>query len=248
MEYSSNYKATLARVFISPANPAFLPARYEWEIPIEHFANTGKLGNIVVDYAKTKIIPTIALPFFMNRKVTHKLENTLVVINLFTTVTNPEKKRTADAIITTFATHRIICEGHLIPVEAGNGELFYGNAGIILDSSGKILMMNALEYDKGADIFTKAVICVNPCVLNKSNLIEKSILGKVLPFYINYCKEVTIFSDSYGNAQSVPVEIVFKDMSHIISYPKKPSITANEELNDYLIANSKDVIKCLNAD
>lgn len=247
MEYSSNYISTLKRAFISPGNPLVSVPRYDWEIPIEQFIHTGKLGNIVVDCEKDKIVPMIALPFFVNRKVTHNLENNLVVTNLFTTAANPRKKRTADAIITTFASDRITCAGHLIPVETGTGELFYGNAEIILNSSGNILTMNALEYDKEADIFTKAVICVNPCVLNKSNLIEKSILGKVLPFYINYCKEVTIFPYFPGYSQLVPIEIVFKDMSHIISYPKKPSIAANEELNNCLIANSDDVIRCLNA-
>jgi hypothetical protein len=214
-------------------------------IPIEAYEKYGEFGSIVVNYEPKTIVPLCLVGSFLS--TVHTITDVpykQMVLGLFTTDSEPQKKITADSIITTFAYVNINNVGRVIPIITNKDELFYGSAGIILDSHKNILLMSAVEYDFKERKFQRAILYANPCVFNKENLVTKSILGKVLPFFVENKKTVFLRPGFPEFNASLPVEVVIKDMSEVIQYPKKPSININEELNDFLLANADDVVAC----
>lgn len=210
---------------------------------------------LVVDVSSDEIeIPVIAKAVTEN-VVTNKLllkENTeKVVISLYPN-SSTIFKNTADSIVTTLFGN-VNFSQRLQKVTTNKGETYYGNRGIILDKDLEPLILCSLickinRSEQYIDYFVP-VIHVNPKIfLGESGLIGKSILKKIIPFYLTYNTDfVAVYNDKFRNKipSDTKPQILIDDMSRFIEspIPPNPKTCSNEALNKLLINNIQDVIE-----
>lgn len=169
---------------------------------------------------------------------------TKLVVPLYVSESYP--RRTADSII------RNLFDVHatgLQKVTTNKGEVYLGNRGIILDSNYNILIICTWSFKKGEDnhyYFHKPIVRVNPSVLTSNKIVEKNILKKIIPHYLEL--ESTRCTSSYGfvvsnNVTVQKIQVIIDD--EINNFIYKPEITdkfTEEELHQTLIDNIGDII------
>ena len=171
------------------------------------------------------------------------------VIPLYSTVT--VRKRSADSIFQ-YIVRMATFNKRLITIITSKGQTYYGGYGILLDADWNPLMLATLLADKepvsGSTspvlYYYKAVLHISPKVfLNQTDLLEKSIIKKVIPFYLtNPIGRVSSFrgteSDSLGT-----VQIEVDDMSRFFHTPviPKPDTYSDEEMNRILAEHAKEI-------
>ena len=173
-----------------------------------------------------------------------------VVIPLYVNSYN-QTRRTADSIINEFS--RVSFNNRLQKVTTNKGEVYYGGRGIILDGNFKPLILCSVlckkeEFRSNEYMdYYKPIIRVNPEVfLNETGLINKTILKKIIPFYLTHTiPEIhtrTRFRDKLPEDRKP--QILIEDSSRFIETPAipNPNTCSNEALNKLLLDNIEDVI------
>lgn len=190
----------------------------------------------------------IEIPLFMRAIV----ENTIINRPSFNKVVAPlyystdSSRRTADSIIIDFFTYCTIST-RLQKVVTNKGEVYYGMKGLIFDEQFNPLLFITITLNKETKEYTDINIYVHPSVfINTSGLIHKTIIKKLIPFYVSYEGDF-MNRRQYGtlNPQVRPKVIITDVSSRFIQVPTKPSPQhCNDEiLNQLLIDNIDDVLE-----
>ena len=215
-------------------------------------------GNLALDrnnvFNKLCVIDltgdTIEVPVFAKTPVEDALINfpsiNKVVLPLYSN-SNTYNRRTADSIIRSFFLRGNLSE-RLQKVVTNKNEVYYGMKGIILDKHFNPLIMVTMTLDKESKMYNKVTIYIHPEVfLNTSGLIHKSIIKKVIPFYISYNEDLSYRGRRvrYRVESSVRPQVVIEDAAKkFIQSPNKPSPQSctNDKLNQLLIENIDDIL------
>lgn len=252
MNYTNRYTNSLNGVFKSTGG-----------IDRDSFPYLISLGDhnvfkrmLVIDTSKDEIEVPMMARAITEVMVTDKLnslsEISKLVIPLYINSVT-QSRRTADSIIYEFFS-RTPFKNRLQKVETNKGEIYYGNRGIILDKDFNPLifcsMMCRKEGYRSREYmaYYKPIIHISPEVFNSTGLIHKSILKKVIPFYLSHnIGWVDTYAGKFRSNLAVDTkpQIIIDDVSYLIETPKlpTPSTCSNESLNKLLRDNIQDVLR-----
>lgn len=253
MEYSWRYESTLRRVFLGNGD-SFVGDITNLETTLDKHNVFNRM--FVIDVSSDEIeIPVFARSAVEevvkgNLEYPHIRQANKVVIPMYVN-TPDQSRRTADSIVTDFFS-RVNFSGRLQRVTTTKGEVYYGSKGIILDKDLNILFLctivcRKMEYD-GRQIMSyyKSMIHISPQIfLRGEGLIHKSILKKIIPFYVSHDIDSVgnhaFFSD---NLRGTKPQILIDDVSRFIEKPIKPTPQrySNDVLNQLLVDNIDDVL------
>ena len=254
MEYSWRYRRTLIGVFHgnddtttndvtnkettldnhNAFNRLFVIDVSSDEIEVPVFAKSA-VESVVIDRLKFPYVShvnKIIIPMYVN--------------------TYTQSRRTADSIVGEFFS-RVNFNQRLQKVITNKGEVYYGGKGIILDKDFNILLLCTLacrrmEY-RGRQVMSyyKPIIHVSPQVfLSDGGLIDKSILKKIIPFYLsqNICQTCTNPDFVSEIPEGTKPQILIDDVSKLIENPVKPTPQkySDDVLNQILADNADDVL------
>lgn len=172
-----------------------------------------------------------------------------IVIPLFSNC-SPITRRTSDSIITEFFSKATFAN-RLKKVTTNKGEVYYGNRGIILDSSFNILFLCTLTCKKLEEdstnlyCYKESFIRISPKVfLDKTGLLEKAILNKIIPYYLTtsigvYDRNNGFIADSGVRKPKILVEDI-----NLVSSPKPPKIDtySDDAMNELVMENIDDLL------
>lgn len=171
------------------------------------------------------------------------------VLPLYSTIT--VRKRSADSIF-----QYIVRSGsfnrRLIEIITAKGQTYYGGYGILLDADWNPLMLATLMARRISDLnspsmelcFYKAVLHVSPKVfLNQTDLMEKSIIKKVIPFYLANPLGRTATGRGVMSENLGTVQIEVDDMSRFFHTPviPRPDTYSDEEMNRILAEHAGEI-------
>lgn len=215
-------------------------------------------GNIALDrnnvFSKLCVIDltgdTIEIPVFAKTIVEDTIINrasiTKVVLPLYSN-SNTYNRRTADSIIRSFFIRGNLSE-RLQKVVTNKNEVYYGMKGIILDEHFNPLIMVTITLDRESRMYKKVTIYIHPEVfLNTSGLIHKSIIKKIIPFYISYNEDLSYRGRRayYRVENSVRPQVVIEDAAKkFIQSPSRPSPQSftDDKLNQLMIENIDEIL------
>lgn len=133
----------------------------------------------------------------------------------------------------------------LVKVKMPSGLILYGGKGLILDSNFKPLLLCTVKCHKAAAsesckiVVDSAVVHVNPIVfLDSTSLISKSIVKKVIPFYLLHHHNTFRCRSWRSNYEDV--KIVIDDMEDMFSDAPKGIVSdasVSDALNTFLEEN-----------
>ena len=253
MEYSWRYKRALMGVFYGNSDVALTDVT-NMETTLDNHNAFNKL--FVIDVSSDEIeIPVFAKSAVEsvirdNLKYPEKHHVNKLVIPMYVN-TYTSSKRTADSIVMDFFSKTNFNQ-KLQKVVTNKEEVYYGNKGIILDKDFNILFLCTLackkiEYrNRQLMSYYKPIIHVSPQVfLRSDSLIDKSILKKIIPFYVSQDISVTT---NIGFVDDIPEgtkpQILIDDVSKLIETPVKPTPQkySDDALNQILVDNANDVL------
>lgn len=171
------------------------------------------------------------------------------VLPLYSTIT--VRKRSADLIF-----QYIVRSGsfnkRLIKIITSKGQTYYGGYGILLDADWNPLMLATLMAHRTSDLnspsmelcFYKAILHVSPKVfLNQTDLMEKSIIKKVIPFYLANPLGMTLGGRGVMSEYLGTVQIEVDDMSRFFHTPviPRPDTYSDEEMNRILAEHAGEI-------
>lgn len=174
-----------------------------------------------------------------------------VVIPMYVNTYN-QSRRTADSIVSEFFS-RVDFNQRLQKVTTNKGEVYYGGKGIILDKDFNILFLctivcRRIEH-RGRQVMSyyKPMIHVSPQVFLRSDgLIDKSILKKIIPFYVSHSIDSVNTHAYFRNdvPSGTKPQILIEDVDRFIEKPVKPTPQkcSDDVLNQILIDNADDVL------
>lgn len=215
-------------------------------------------GNIALDrnnvFSKLCVIDltgdTIEIPVFAKTVVEDTIINsssiTKVVLPLYSN-SNTYNRRTADSIIRSFFIRGNLTE-RLQKVVTNKNEVYYGMRGIILDEHFNPLIMATISLDRESKMYKKVTIYIHPEVfLNTNGLIHKSIIKKIIPFYISYNEDLSYRGRRtyYRVESSVRPQVVIEDAAKkFIQSPNRPSPQSctDDKLNQLMIENIDEIL------
>lgn len=254
MEYSWRYVNTLTRVFSRVDNPSVGEVAATLITLSRHNAFN---RLFVIDVSSDEIeVPTFARSIVesvvrRNLKYPHISHVGKIVIPMYVNTYNLTT-RTADSIVNIFFS-RTTFHQRLQKVTTNKGEVYYGGKGIILDKDFNILLLctivcRRMEH-RGRQVMSyyKPVIHVSPQVfLRNEGLINKSILKKIIPFYISHdIGEISAHNDFWDDIpEGTKPQVLIDDVNKFIEHPVKPSPQrcSDDVLNQLLIDNIDDVL------
>lgn len=169
--------------------------------------------------------------------------------------------RTADALVRNIVNYQASNNGFYMGAKTTKGEMYYGANGMILNKDMVPLLFNVLEAhrvpDIGRIVYTKARCYIHPSVFYTENTVEKCIINKIIPFYMQNGVDISTtnpiqeinrvnYTDD-GHFQAAIPEIVVKDISDtFICSPILPSVNfTDDSINQTLVNNIEDVISTL---
>lgn len=253
MEYSWRYKRALMGVFYGNSDVALTDVT-NMETTLDNHNAFNKL--FVIDVSSDEI----EIPVFAKSAVESVIRDNLkypeiyhvnkivipMYVNAYTSL-----KRTADSIVLDFFSKTNFNQ-RLQKIVTNKEEVYYGNKGIILDKDFNILFLCTLackkiEYkNRQLMSYYKPIIHVSPQVFLRSNsLIDKSILKKIIPFYVS--QNISV-STNIGFVDDIPEgtkpQILIDDVSKLIETPVKPTPQkySDDALNQILVDNANDVL------
>lgn len=254
MEYSWRYTNTLTRVFLS-CDSTIVSDVTNMETTLDKHNAFNRL--FVIDVSLDEIEVPVFARYFVESVIRDKFEfpsiNQVdkIVIPMYMN-TPSQLKRTADSIVSTFFlstnfSHR------LQKVTTNKGEVYYGGKGIILDKDFNILFLCTIVCKKiehrGRQVMSyyKPMIHVSPQVFLKGeSLICKSILKKIIPFYVSHnIDSVTTYAYFRNDIpKGIKPQILIDDVSKFIENPTKPTPQkcSDDVLNQLLIDNVDDIL------
>ncbi len=164
-----------------------------------------------------------------------------------------QTRRTADTIIKDFF-YQTNNEERLHKITTNKGEIYYGCKGLILDKDwipifmATVICKNISSGHQYRLEFKDAKIYLHPKVfLDTNSLINKTIIKKVLPYYLTNTVPITSNMVTRPTVWIKP-QICIQDTSNWFTQTKQPTSinTMNEELNQILVDNVDDIIKTIN--
>ena len=254
MEYSWRYRATLMGVFRGN-NDATINNVTNIETTLDNHNAFNRL--FVIDVSSDEIEVPVFAKSAVESVVIDRLKfpyvshvNKIIIPMYVNTYT--QSRRTADSIVREFFS-RVDFNQRLQKVITNKGEIYYGSKGIILDKDFNILLLCTLacrrmEY-RGRQVMSyyKPIIHVSPQVfLRSEGLIEKSILKKIIPFYVS--QNIDPIRTNSGFVNDIPEgtkpQILIDDVSKLIENPVKPTPQkySDDVLNQILADNADDVL------
>lgn len=171
------------------------------------------------------------------------------VIPLYSTIT--VRKRGADLIFQ-YIVRLGTFNKRLIKIITSKGQTYYGGYGILLDADWNPLMLATLMARRTSDLnspsmelcFYKAILHVSPRVfLNQADLMEKSIIKKVIPFYLANPLGMTLGGRGVMSEYLGTVQIEVDDMSRFFHTPviPRPDTYSDEEMNRILAEHAGEI-------
>ena len=253
MEYSWRYKRALMGVFYGNSDVALTDVT-NIETTLDNHNAFNKL--FVIDVSSDEI----EIPVFAKSAVESVIRDNLkypeiyhvnkIVIPMYVNAYT-SSKRTADSIVVDFFSKTNFNQ-RLQKIVTNKEEVYYGNKGIILDKDFNILFLCTLackkiEYrNRQLMSYYKPIIHVSPQVfLRSDSLIDKSILKKIIPFYV--LQDISV-STNIGFVDDIPEgtkpQILIDDVSKLIETPVKPTPQkySDDVLNQILVDNVNDVL------
>ena len=254
MEYSWRYKVTLMGVFNGNTDTVIHNVT-SIETTLDNHNAFNRL--FVIDVSSDEI----EVPVFARSAVESVVRDRLkfpyvshvnkIIIPMYVN-TYTQSRRTADSIVGEFFS-KVNFNQRLQKVITNKGEVYYGGKGIILDKDFNILLLCTLacrrmEYG-GRQVMSyyKPIIHVSPQVfLRGEGLIDKSILKKIIPFYLsqNIYPVCTIPNFVSDIPEGTKPQILIDDVSKLIENPVKPTPQkySDDILNQILADNADDVL------
>ena len=152
-------------------------------------------------------------------------------------------KRTGDAIINCLFTNGSL---NLIILKDSRDNKYYGTKGLILSSDYTPLLLTTItcktkDNDKKDIFYLRTNVRVNPIVLDSDNVVEKSIVKKLLNFYSS--TDIDIFrGDAVDLRDKKTARIIIDNFDEFFVSPVTPKAgdCNNDILNDILVNNIKD--------
>lgn len=254
MEYSWRYKVTLMGVFNGNTDTVIRNVTNN-ETTLDNHNAFNRL--FVIDVSSDEIEVPVFAESAVESVIRDKLEfpyvshvNKIVIPMYVNTYT--QLKRTADCIVREFFSG-VNFDKRLQKVITNKGEVYYGSKGIILDKDFNILLLCTLacrrmEYgDRQVMSYYKPIIHVSPQVfLRGEGLIEKSILKKIIPFYVSQNIDPIWTNPGFVNdiPEGTKPQILIDDVSKLIENPVKPTPQkcSDDVLNQILADNADDVL------
>lgn len=254
MEYSWRYENTLMRVFLGYNDTAVNDVT-NTEITLDNHNAFNRL--FVIDVSSDEIEVPVFARSAVESVVRGKLEFpyishvSKIVIPMYVNTYN-QSRRTADSIVNDFFS-RVDFNQRLQKVTTNKGEVYYGGKGIILDKDFNILLLCTIVCRRmerrGRQVMSyyKPMIHVSPQVfLRGDGLINKSILKKVIPFYVSHNID-SVNTNAYFRSdipEGTKPQILIDDVSKFIETPAKPTPQkcSDDVLNQILADNVDDVL------
>lgn len=254
MEYSWRYKTTLMGVFNGNTDTVIHNVT-NIETTLDNHNAFNRL--FVIDVSSDEIEVPVFAKSAVESVVRDKLEfpyvshvNKIIIPMYVNTYT--QLRRTADCIVREFFSG-LNFNKRLQKIITNKGEVYYGNKGIILDKDFNILLLCTLacrrmEYrDRQVMSYYKPIIHVSPQVfLRSEGLIEKSILKKIIPFYVSQNIDPIWTNPGFVNdiPEGTKPQILIDDVSKLIENPVKPTPQkcSDDVLNQILADNADDVL------
>ena len=254
MEYSWRYANSLIRVFSWIDNTSV----GEVDNGLITLGRHNAFNRLfVIDISSNEIeVPTFARSVVestvrKNLEYPHISHVGKIVIPMYVNTYNLAT-RTADSIVNIFFS-RTTFHQRLQKVTTNKGEVYYGGKGIILDKDFNILLLCTIVCRKiehgGRHIMSyyKPIIHVNPQVfLKNEGLINKSILKKIIPFYISHNIGSVNTHDYFfdGILEETKPQVLIDDVNKFMEHPVKPSPQkcSDDVLNQLLTDNADDVL------
>lgn len=206
----------------------------------------------------------LEIPLFMRGATEYEVDRILIsedynidrmVVPLYSD-TLPLNKRTSDSIVKAFFS-KINFTQRLIKVTTPKGDIYYGGRGIILDRNFNIIILCSIACrrevyeDRNFMRYYKPIVYVNPSVFtNDSDLINRYIIKKIIPFYIMYpIRDIFTYTHNFRSfsTPNVKAEILIKDVSHHIETPSVPDINtgSNSNINKFLKDNVDELLELI---
>lgn len=254
MEYSWRYKTTLMGVFNGNTDTVIHNVT-NIETTLDNHNAFNRL--FVIDVSSDEIEVPVFAKSAVESVVRDKLEfpyvshvNKIIIPMYVNTYT--QLRRTADCIVREFFSG-LNFNKRLQKIITNKGEVYYGNKGIILDKDFNILLLCTLacrrmEYrDRQVMSYYKPIIHVSPQVfLRSEGLIEKSILKKIIPFYVSQNIDPIWTNPGFVNdiPEGTKPQILIDDVSKLTENPVKPTPQkcSDDVLNQILADNADDVL------
>ena len=254
MEYSWRYRNALIRVFCGNNNTEVDDVTNK-ETTLDNHNVFNRL--FVIDVSSDEI----EIPVFAKSAVESVVRDKLgfphvshvnkIIIRMYVN-TYTQSRRTADSIVGEFFS-RVNFNQRLQKVITNKGEVYYGGKGIILDKDFNILLLCTLACRRtkyrGIQVMSyyKPIIHVSPQVfLRGEGLIDKTILKKIIPFYVSHNISIVIDRTCFRNdiPEGTKPQILIDDVSKFIENPAKPTPQkcSDSVLNQILIDNIDDVL------
>lgn len=253
MEYTWRYANSLNMVFTALGEYSF-ESTLDADVALDKHNVFNRM--LVVDVSSDEIeVPMVAksaVEHVVTENLIHSYNAQKVVVSLYVNSRN-QSRRTADSIVNEFFT-RTYFRNRLQKVTTNKGEVYYGNRGIILDKDFKPLILCSIVSKKvevNGRIFMdyyKPIVRVSPEVfLNETGLINKSILKKIIPFYLTHnVGRVNTYDGKFRSniPENTKPQILIEDISRFIETPAipNPSTCSNETLNKFLLDNVDEVL------
>lgn len=187
--------------------------------------------------------------FCNNNCSTDRTDYKKVVIPLYSNCYSIVGK-TADSIITKLFScsyNSRICKAF-----TSSNEIYYGGKGLILDKDFTPLLMCSIKYvnDNSRLRYYQPILHVSPKVfVNDTSMIEKSIVRKVIPFYLTH--DISFVLNNYNryiNSEIVnpKVQLVVEDIKGIEtpSIPT-PRTFSNEDANNFLQNHMEELLSIM---
>ena len=254
MEYSWRYRRTLIGVFHGNDDTTTNDVTNK-ETTLDNHNAFNRL--FVIDVSSDEI----EVPVFAKSAVESVVKDRLkfpyvshvnkIIIPMYVN-TYTQSRRTADCIVREFFSG-VNFDRRLQKIITNKGEVYYGNRGIILDKDFNILLLCTLacrrtEY-RGRQVMSyyKPIIHVSPQVfLIGEGLIEKSILKRIIPFYVSQDIDPVWADSDFVNdiPEGTKPQILIDDVSKLIESPVKPTPQkcSDDVLNQILADNVDDVL------
>ena len=254
MEYSWRYTNTLTRVFFNCDSTSVNDVTY-METTLDKHNVFNKL--FVIDVSSDEIEVPVFARYSVESVIRNKFEFPFIkhvdkiVIPMYVNTPN-QFRRTADSIVSDFFLNTNFNQ-RLQKVTTNKGDVYYGGKGIILDKDFNILLLCTIVCKKiehrGEQVMSyyKPIIHVSPQVfLRGESLICKSILKKIIPFYVSHNIDSITIHDYFRSdiPEGTKPQILIDDVSKFIENPTKPTPQkcSDEVLNQLLIDNVDDVL------
>lgn len=254
MEYSWRYENALMSVFTMAEN-AVVNDVTNLETTLDKHNAFNRM--VVIDISSNEIEIPVFARVVVESVIRAKLESShinhvgKIVIPMYVNTYN-QFRRTADSIVVEFFS-RVNFSSRLQKVTTNKGEVYYGAKGIILDKDFNVLLLCTIicrKVELGGRqrmSYYKPVIHISPQVfLRNEGLIHKSILKKIIPFYVTH--NIDAVSTHAFFSSDIPIgtkpQMLIDNVDRFIEKPAKPTPQrcSDDILNQLLIDNIDDVL------